>query len=458
MKFNYNPLRNRLSLTAFLVLVIFSANSCKKDDQTIGLGLQPAGDALSVFQDSVSFTPYLYMADSIRTDEITEAYLGNYFDEQFGQSRTVFYGQLELPGNNLDLGLPEDLILDSVVLSMRTTQRILGSLEEQSFSVFEIDQDLYKDSVYYSNETATLFSQDLVVPGRDVVSITNASNISRGDSVNFTVEIPLINEVGQRFLDENDSGNLDDDESFQSFFKGLAIQSNTDDGGVFGIVPDDGVSGVNLYYRDFSGEEVDTLSVTFQFDNNSAYFNYVERDYSSSVFGVVSEPLLLDDKVYLQGISGSMAELRIEEFPLEIIGNEELVLSSAKLILPLADIVNDKYPTPSSLYLSTGTSRDSLKIVEDQIFGITIDGTIDSDLQAYVFNLPLHFQNVVLGSTDVEPLWLSVNPPERLRDFLDNSSFFSRLFLEQRRVILNGPASNSQNMSENMRLILTYSE
>jgi hypothetical protein len=45
-----------------------------------------------------------------------------------------------------------------------------------------------------------------------------------------------------------------------------------------------------------------------------------------------------------------------------------------------------------------------------------------------------------------------------LREFLDNASYFSRLFLEQRRVILNGPNSNSQNTSENMRLILTYSE
>ena len=458
MKLNYNPLRNRLSLTAFLVLVIFFANSCKKDEQTIGLGLQPAGDALSILQDSVPITPYLYTADSIRTDEITEAFLGNYFDEQFGQSRTIFYGQLELPGNNLDLGDPTDLILDSVVLSMRTTQRILGSLEEQSFSVYELDQVLYSDSLYYSNETATLFLQDLVVPGRDVVRITNASNISRGDSINFTVDIPLINEVGQRFLDEHESGALEDDDSFQAFFKGLAIQSNTDDGGIFGIAPDDGASGVNLYYRDFSGEEVDTLSASFQFSNNSAYFNNIDRDYSNSMFGEFIEPLTLDDEVYLQGIGGTMIELKMEEFPLEIVGNEELVMSSAKLILPLADGVNDKYPIPTALYLSTGTVRDSLKIVEDQIFGITIDGTIDTDLNAYVFNLPLHFQNIVIGSTDLESLWLSVNPPERLREFLDNASYFSRLFLEQRRVILNGPNSNSQDTSENMRLILTYSE
>ena len=297
-----------------------------------------------------------------------------------------------------------------------------------------------------------------MVPGRDVVRITNASSISRGDSINFTVDIPLINEVGQRFLNEHESGTLEDDASFQAFFKGLSILSNTDDGGIFGIAPDDGVSGVNLYYRDFSGEEVDTLSVSFQFSNNSAYFNTIDRDYSSSTFGLFTEPLMLEDRVYLQGIGGTMAELKIEEFPLEVIGNEELVMSSAKLILPLADVVNDKYPIPTALYLSTGTVRDSLKILEDQIFGITIDGTIDTDLNAYVFNLPLHFQNILLGSADVESLWLSVNPPERLREFLDNASYFSRLFLEQRRVILNGPNSNSQNTSENMRLILTYSE
>ena len=191
MKLDYNPLRNRLSLTAFLVLVIFLSDSCKKDDQTIGLGVQPEGDGLNIFQDSVLFTSSLYKADSMRTDEIAEAFLGNYDDDQFGLTKTVFYGQLELPGNDLDLGAPENLLLDSVTLTIRTTQRIIGSLEMQSFSVFELNEDLYQDSLYYSNRQAETLLSDLVVPGEDVIDITNATNITRGDSVHTVISIPL---------------------------------------------------------------------------------------------------------------------------------------------------------------------------------------------------------------------------------------------------------------------------
>ncbi len=458
MKLNYNPLRNRLSLTAFLVLVIFISDSCKKDDQTIGLGVQPEGDGLNIFQDSVLFTASLYKADSMRTDEIAEAFLGNYDDDQFGLTKTVFYGQLELPGNDLDLGSPENLLLDSVILTVRTTQRIIGSLEMQSFSVFELNEDLYNDSLYYSNRQAETLMDDLVIPGEDVIAITNATNITRGDSVHTVISIPLVQEIGQRLLNESGSVVFEDNESFQSFFKGLAINSNTADGGVFGIDPNDGLTSLNIYYRNATEAEEDTLSVSFQFDNNSAYYNYFDRDYTTSVFGDFEGSLESNDKIYLQGIDGLMARLSVDDFPVDIIGDSSLVISSAKLVMPLANDVNSKYSIPSVLYLSAGNVRDSLKIIEDQIFGLSLDGFYDIVEGAYVFDLPLHFQNIILESSDLESLWISVNPPERLREFLDGASYWNRFFIEPKRVILNGPNSNSQNATENMRLILTYSE
>ncbi len=443
-------------MTAFLVSCIFF--SCKKDEQTVGLGLQPDSDGLNIFQDSVFFSGSILKGDSIRTDELGESFLGNYLDEEFGQSRSTFYGQLELPGNNLDLGLPENLILDSVVLTFRSTQRILGGLEAQSFSVYELDEDLYQDSLYYSDRVALTTSTDIVRIGDDVVGLTNATDITRGDSIFEVIRIPLENSFGQLLLNESGGSVFENNESFQSIFKGLAVQSNTLDAGIIGLDINDDLSGLTLYYRDTTLAETDTTDVTFPFDNSSAYYNYYERDYNSSIFGNPQMEIENNELVYLQGLDGTIAKFDVIDFPEYLIGDSNIVVSSAELIVPIDENLNDKYPIPPGLFISVGNSLDSLKILEDQIFGSSIGGSYDSSRDAYVFNVSLHIQNILKGTAEVEPLWLSVNPPERLTEFLDNAGFFSRLFIDQRRVILNGPNSNSQNPSDNMRLVLTLSE
>ncbi len=460
MKLIYTPLRNRLSSTAFLILCVFFIHSCKKDEPTIGLGVLPAGEGLGISQDVVTPSSTIYKADSIRTDELIESFIGNYNDPQFGLAKTEFYCQLELPGNNFDLGDPSLLELDSVILSLKTTQNVLGSLEAQNFSVFELDEAIYSDSIYYSDRSVTYLSDDLVKVGESTIPISNASVISRGDFVVEELRIPLENSLGQLLIDRTSSNPEDftNDESFQEFFKGLSIVSTIDDGSIMGIDPNNGLSALILHYRDLSGDEPDTLTVSFQIDNSSAYFNYFERDYSTSVFGDFDSSLSTDEKVYLQGIDGLMAELELTDFPVEKVGNENLSLAKAELVLPVNTIENESYSPPAVLFLSTGSSRDTLKVLEDQLFGLSIGGFYEQSRDAYIFDCPLHIQNVISESADLESLWISVNPPERLRSFFNTTSTYNRGLIDQRRVVLNGPQFNPQDISENMRLVLTYSE
>lgn len=445
-------------MTAFLVLCVFVIQSCKKDDQTIGLNLHPEGDALNLSRDTIIPTASLFKTDSIRTDELAESYIGNYTDDQFGQCNTEFYCQLELPGSNFNLGDPDYLVLDSVVLSLKTTGNILGSLEGMDISVFALDELLYNDSLYYSNRSTTYHSTDLVKAGENFLEVTNASVINRGDSVFDELRIPLDDKLGKMFLSLDESV-AETDETFQEFFNGLAIVSTTPSGAIVGIDPNSGFSALNLYYKDLSGDEIDTLEVAFQLDNNSAYYNKFTRDYTTSVFGDFETSMDVADKVYVQGVDGIMAKLDLSTFPVEKIGDENLGVGTAKLILPVTKFVNNTSELPFILFLSSGTRPDSLKILSDEISSFFIDGYYDSEEEAYIFDCPWHIQNIITGNVDLEPLWISANPPERLREYYSaNISSYTRSLVNFKGVVLNGPEFNSQDPSENMRLVITYSE
>ncbi|MGY8954744.1 MAG: DUF4270 family protein, partial [Flavobacteriales bacterium] len=118
---------------------------------TIGLEVQPTSDNI-IISDTSSFnwqTTQTDSEDSLRTDEALNLILGGIDDSQFGLNNAVFYTQILLTENNTDLGT--NPIVDSVVMSY-TYSGYYGDLENfTSLDVLILQEDIYKDSVYYSN-------------------------------------------------------------------------------------------------------------------------------------------------------------------------------------------------------------------------------------------------------------------------------------------------------------------
>jgi len=447
-------------VTAFLVLVL-SISACRKDEQNLGIGILPDEDGLVIGRDTIFPVTSIFKADSIKTSNLAEAFIGAYTDPVFGQTNVVFNFELELPGNNLDLGDPNFIIVDSVVLGIKTTSRLMGSLQPMEFVLEELSEPLYEDSIYFSNEQAAVFSENLVDAPGSLTPITNASVLMRGDSVFDELRIKVSNSLGERIVNAptNTPDVFDNDEIFQEFLYGLSLRTNTANGASIGIDPNSILSALNIYYRNTEDPlDPDTTFVSFQIDDNSAYFNQISRDYSISQFGDFTGELLNPQYAYLQGINGIMSKLNISDIYTEELGDPNLALSQAELILPLADGMNDNYSLPPILFISTGNRTDSLKIVEDDLTSFRAGGFYDSSLDAYVFSLPFHAQNIYSEFIQDESLWISVNPPATLRDLYSAgiATFTDRL-IDQRRVVLN-TSSSSQDVSKNMRLVLTYSE
>ena len=135
-------------LTLFCSLYFFSCT----DPNIIGLDFQSPSDQIIISESDslLSFDIITESEDSIRSDEATSLILGEVNDPIFGYNVGTFITQLLLEENNIDLG-QDVMITDSVVLSY-SYSGYYGDLQDfNSIDVVQLQEDINKDSIYYSN-------------------------------------------------------------------------------------------------------------------------------------------------------------------------------------------------------------------------------------------------------------------------------------------------------------------
>ena len=189
------------------------AASCT-DPNTIGLEVQPTSDNIIISETS-SFnwqTTQTDSEDSLRTDEALNLILGGIDDSQFGLNNAGFYTQILLTENNTDLGT--NPIVDSVVMSY-TYSGYYGDLENfTSLDVLILQEDIYKDSVYYSNSYQ--------ISSLGGMSYVESFSVSEDGSESPSLTIRLSDSFGQEILDLQNEG-LKDNEAFLENFKGISV-------------------------------------------------------------------------------------------------------------------------------------------------------------------------------------------------------------------------------------------
>ena len=274
------------SLSLIIGLVAIACS----DPNTIGLEVQPTSDAI-IISDTSSFSwqnSQTESEDSLRTDEALNLILGKIVDSKFGVNRGSFYTQILLTENNTNLGT--NPIVDSVILSYAYSG-YYGDLDEfTSIEVNQILQDIYKDSIYYSNSFEIDFnSADFV----DAFSLSN-------DSANPSLRVKLKNDFGQDILNLGNDA-LKDNETFLQEFKGinvLAEASNT----MLYLNPNGTNSYLKIYYHN-NESGTDTLSLDFELGGDAARINLFNSKPTSN--------LSQDGKIYIQSMAGYKVKISI---------------------------------------------------------------------------------------------------------------------------------------------------
>ena len=278
-----------ISLSLIMGLI---AASCT-DPNTIGLEVQPTSDNIIISETS-SFnwqTTQTDSEDSLRTDEALNLILGGIDDSQFGLNNAGFYTQILLTENNTDLGT--NPIVDSVVMSY-TYSGYYGDLENfTSLDVLILQEDIYKDSVYYSNSYQ--------ISSLGGMSYVESFSVSEDASESPSLTIRLSDSFGQEILDLQNEG-LKDNETFLENFKGISVIASAQNTMLY-LNPTGSNSFLKIYYHNEQSGS-DTLSLDFELGGDAARINL----FNPKPLANLNQE---EDKVYIQSMSGYKAKIAI---------------------------------------------------------------------------------------------------------------------------------------------------
>jgi hypothetical protein len=399
----------RLSLFALIVVV---SSSCKKEVLTIGQDILPEGDFVSVKSiDSLSIFSYLMFDDSIRTDSPATSFLGQLYDPSFGTTNAGFVTQIRL--NKRWDGQP--FTVDSVKLYLHLINaKGSGSGTAHYISMYEISDQIYNDSAYYSNTPLNLTDfkvTDIKLP------------VLRTDTINdIVLSLPgngmeLGNYIIRDTLKLFYSNSVAD---FRSYFKGLYFEMKPSSSPL--MVSLSLVYNLSTIYNFFVmyGHDNNGLAKQYSFNldavSNNASYNRFSHDYSTATLGdkmVHRNTMYRDTLSYLQSLNGVYTRL---SFPgLEKLKNDpsfgNVAVNRARLSVPLKFTKTNtsyyKNSVPLSLRLRYRVKNGSRYDVPDYSMAAStsdpthhfFDGTLDTVANVYNFNIPSFVQAYLKDAT-----------------------------------------------------------
>ncbi|MDG1348093.1 MAG: hypothetical protein P8P67_00085 [Flavobacteriales bacterium] len=372
-----------ISLSLIIGLI---AVSCT-DPNTIGLEVQPTSDNILI--SSANFdglTSATESEDSLRTDEALNLILGNIaIDPTFTNSSAGFYTQILLTENNTDLG--DNPVVDSVVLSY-TYSGYYGKLENfTSLDVLVLQDDIYKDSVYYSNSYP--------IPTLGGMSYIESFSVSN-DIEKPLLKVKLNNDFGDLILDLENEG-LKDNEVFLENFKGISVVASAQNTMLY-LNPNGSNSFLKIYYsNDESGS--DTLSLDFELGGDAARINLFNEKNNNAIIED-------DSNVHLQSMAGYKAKITLGD--LDVIKDtlEDKVINKVTIDFDVESDSQSEYEAHEKLVLvRVDNEGNNVFLTDFTLEGEThFGGKLKGDI--YSFNITRYFYQLLNNSSYTNDLYL----------------------------------------------------
>lgn len=442
-----------------LVFLVALFPACNEPTE-IGIDVYP--DPFSIKQDTLVVQSITVRENELASSSSSVYGVGDMNDPAYGKTTIGFYTQLNLGQSDVDFG--DSPILDSAVLAL-DYQTVYGEETPNiKFQVFEVSSDLIMDSLYLSNQDIGYYP----IPVGQLNEIVNIEDSVALDGVNVLphVRIPLEPFFGQRLLDQSGTSNLENNEFFVNYMKGLLItadsSSTANDGGVVFFDLNSLLSKMTLYYHN---AEEDSLSFDFFVGSTSVNFNNFEHNYSGSlVEAAINDPNPDNHQiVYIQSAAGVKARVSIPELE----DYQNIAVTKATLVATQAyDPFNtdDRFaPSDDAIVFVAGDDGRNINIA-DLLFEVdpfyfeeitnpfTSSGYFSDDktsvyfpatgdsLNQWRWNIGFHVQEVIDGLRENKDLYIASVPST-------NSANRTILATE------NYPDSSIQ-----MKLILQYTE
>jgi len=392
--------------------------SCGKPEKDLGLDLLPA-EPLGTVAEATPVRAYTRVDTALRTSGLTRQLVGSYLDPQFGSVRVGSVFQLRLSVNNIGAGQDNaGLVADSIVLALPfdLSTPPYGGLDPQVFQVFELENALSVDSLYYNDRIP---AHD---PGGDLVADRGGRirpdlalrPVVLGDTLVPQLRIRLDAALAERFIAAFGQSAFVDNVAFQEFFRGLYITVDNGPQLPFeqGVLPLNLLSTaakVTLYYRNTLLDPSTTLALDFPVGQNSVRYTVVEHERSQTLEPGLAEALADTTapatRTYVQALGGLRTGLR---FPgLDPANYAGKVLARAILVAPIDGSFNPDLFPPTQLFVFRRKSAGGDLFLPDQLQGTgSIDGQYNSTDRSYRFNITRYVQGVLNGTMEEKVLEL----------------------------------------------------
>ncbi|CAI8359678.1 MAG: Uncharacterised protein [Cryomorphaceae bacterium] len=375
---------NRIISLSLIIGLI--AVSCT-DPNTIGLEVQPTSDNIIIssanFEGISSVTE---SEDSLRTDEALNLILGGIDDSEFSFNNAGFYTQILLTENNTDLGT--NPIVDSVVLSY-TYSGYYGDLQDfTSLDVVVLQEDIYKDSVYYSTS--------YTLPVSTGISHVESFSVSDEASESPLLTVKLSGDFGQEILDLENEG-LKDNETFLENFKGISVFASGENTMLY-LNPSGSNSSLKIYYHN-DESETDTLSLDFELGGDAARINLFNPKPLESLNQV-------DGKIYIQSMSGYKAKIEVNNTDSIKSILQGKAINKVTIVFDVEDGSQSEYTAHDKLFLvRVNEQGDNVFLTDYTVEGENhFGGSLDND--KYEFNITRYFYQLLNNDTYTNDLYL----------------------------------------------------
>lgn len=473
--------KNVLSFIAIVATVAIVFSACKKINEAteLGGGLIPPIDNINTFETFLDIeTDNLLFSDTTKVyfnDDLVVGYIGN--DPEFGATSADAYFNISSSSYFTYPFINRDSVtIDSVILSLSYQGAYGDTNSFNTVRVFEIAQNAgFNDSTLYkySNPDFTTTGAELGSKTFQIKKLSDSIlHIRKRDTTKLAnvIRIPLANQLGERLkgYDTTNTANgaFRTDSIFKTLFRGFAIKSDNSGNAVTYISPTDNIKTKLIVYFQVTKNGVkDTTSTEF-YHLTGGQANIVKRTPGGGWSSYLANGVPNDDKIYLQGIPGSYASLKIpglDTFSNAVVHRAEIIAT------PLRSTEDGQFVQPLGLFLDrinnagdTASTFDIDMTLADNFTAYTYDitsfgGLLKSD-STYRFNISRYVQNII--TTKSTNYKLRIYSPIRAFVYSPGYNRINQIYVTDRvgygRVVLAG--GTYINPAKRMRLRIVYSK
>ena len=366
-------------------LIIGTAILACNDPNVVGINL-PDSAKFTINNDSIeNFVLTTVVEDSLRSDESINLLLGQITEDPiFGENTGAFCQQMLLPANNIEE--ISNIVVDSVFITY-TYSDFYGDLNENEdleISVHELEESIYKDSIYYSDYTPIYNSTNLAVNKFIIEGDSNSSSY---------LKIQLSNSFGEQIINASGSDDMIDDEAFLEFFKGFYVEA-TATNTIMYLNPIADKSRFSIFYHEI---DIDTaISFDCDFSGDAARINIFNKK--------TIDTTLNSDYRYIQSMGGHKIEFIFTDLP----SIQQKVEGKAinRVTVDLKTIEDNNYASHEKLFLVRETNEGKIVFLTD--FTIEGESHFGGELKdgIYSFNITRYFVQLLNNPEYTDKLYI----------------------------------------------------